>query len=119
MEVYHEKHPTVPFHCPASLRSVRFRLRPAPPGLSSQSILALVGSGPRIGVINSARSGLRWIAAEAVEPNWSLSGRQIVYRKVSYDHAIYLNSGYGEIWTMNRDGSNKRQVTYSIRKTFP
>ena len=72
------------------------------------------GGALRIGVVNRDGSKLRWLASEGADPSWSPDGRQILYRRVSYDHRIYQDPGYGEIWIMNADGSNKRQVTYSV-----
>ena len=86
----------------------------SPDGSKILFYVSLDGEGLRIGVVDRDGSGLRWLAKEGENPSWSPSGLHVLYRRVSYDHRIYQDPGYGEIWIMDADGSDKRQVTHSV-----
>ena len=66
-----------------------------------------------IGVINRDGSGFRRLKEHAVEPSWSPCGNRIVYRLFSYRDGLFGQPGYGDLWIMNADGSNNRQITFS------
>ncbi len=69
------------------------------------------------GVINRDGSGLRWLREDAVRPSWSPCGNRIVYRLYSFNRPEKFGQpGYGDLWIMNADGSDNRQITFSTGK---
>lgn len=40
----------------------------------------------------------------------------MVYRRLTYNYCTYQNPGYGDLWVMRADGSDKRQITFSNGK---
>lgn len=67
-----------------------------------------------IGVINRDGTGLRWLVnGIGTLPHWSPDGSQIIYRIQTTDFCHYQDPGFGELWIMNADGSDKRQITYT------
>lgn len=56
--------------------------------------------------------------SSAIDPAWSSDGNQIVYTRVeSVEKETEIECDY-HLWIMDADGSNKRQLTGEIPKTF-
>lgn len=72
------------------------------------------GYDVRIGVVNRDGSDLRWLREHAYRPTWSPEGNRIVYRL--YTPFRGGQPGYGDLWIMNVDGSENRQITFSTGK---
>lgn len=70
---------------------------------------AFVNLGPLvsgIGVADSSGSGAFQLRAEGLEPRWSPSGERIAYLSRGSDP-----TGQYNLWVMNSDGSQPRQLT--------
>ncbi|MEX0680334.1 MAG: hypothetical protein WD097_03060 [Balneolales bacterium] len=72
--------------------------------------------GFRVGVVNRDGSDLRWLREDAFRATWSPGGNRIVYRLFSYHPELFGQPGYGDLWIMNADGSENRQITFSTGK---
>lgn len=77
------------------------------------STILFVTSSRDIWVVNRDGTAPRRIGAEGENPNWSPDGRQVVYRRYTFEYCRYQDPGYGELWMMNADGSGQRQITFS------
>ena len=66
----------------------------------------LPGFVPRVGVVNADGTDRRLLAKSGTQPRFSPDGRQIVF-----------NRG-GEIWTMNADGSDQKQLIQASEPAF-
>jgi TolB protein len=67
------------------------------------------GKRPQVCVINSDGTGLRQLTTEGgISPAWSPDGRKIVYVRDSGEYS----SKHGQLWIMDANGSNKRQLTF-------
>ncbi len=68
--------------------------------------LAVGGHGPAIYVIGVDGSGEKVVARPGAVPSWSPDSNKIAYGALSEDGKGMV------IWTVNKDGSEKRQLTY-------
>lgn len=68
------------------------------------------GKGPQVCVINADGTGLSQLTTEGgISPAWSPDGNMIVYERYTpYEYS----SKHGQLWIMDADGSNKRQLTF-------
>jgi Tol biopolymer transport system component len=65
-----------------------------------------------IWTMNTGGSDLRRLCVDATDPSWSPDGSKLAFVKYNYLKRAPSNPGYGEIWTMDADGMNQRQVTF-------
>jgi len=65
-----------------------------------------------IWVMNIDGTNVKRLCIDGVAPAWSPDGTKIVYVKYNYYLPATKYPGYGELWIMDADGSNERQLTY-------
>lgn len=103
------------YKAPNTIYQPRF----SPDGSEILFQIAVHQGGTPIGAIRPDGSGQRWLATgyeSGLLPSWSPDGRHVVYRRYTYDYCRYQDPGYGDLWVMDADGSNKRQITFSNGK---
>ncbi|UCG93342.1 MAG: hypothetical protein JSV97_06490 [candidate division WOR-3 bacterium] len=52
------------------------------------------------------------LCVDGVDQCWSPNGTEIVYVKYNFTKQAMTCPGYGEIWLMDADGSNQRQLNF-------
>lgn len=80
--------------------------------------IAFIASGggghySRVGVVSRSGAGLHWLAEYVDNVNWSPNGQHLVYRREAFATIRDLEPGDGDLWVMDADGSDKRQITFS------
>lgn len=65
-----------------------------------------------IWLINIDGTGVKRLCVDGIHPAWSPDGKKVVYVKYNWTNQAMIHPGYGELWIMDADGSNQRQLTY-------
>lgn len=65
-----------------------------------------------IWVMYTDGSNPKMLCIDGAYPYWSPDGSKIVYVKYNFGKRAIEYPGYGELWVMDADGSNQRQLTY-------
>ena len=67
----------------------------------------------QVWVVNANGSGTRRLTSDGgVYPTWSPDSQRIAYVKYAWLPENSVPPGYGQIWVMDADGRNKRQLTH-------
>jgi len=65
-----------------------------------------------IWVMNVDETNLKRLCIDGIEPSWSPDGTKIVYVKYNMYKPATKYPGYGELWIMDANGLNHKQLTY-------
>jgi len=65
-----------------------------------------------IWVMNIDGTDLKRLCVDGIEPSWSPDGTKIVYVKYNMYKPATKYPGYGELWIMDANGLNHKQLTY-------